>query len=107
MNDDLSKLGKKTAEEVTETLIVEIVKKVTLDDGDILVVRVADEDVFNQLISVLSAHNPNKKILLVNEDEIDLLRAMDEDEMRELGWVRANTPEQIEEMQNILPESEG
>lgn len=106
MTGDISKLGQQIADDVTKTLVAEIVKKVSIDDGDILIVKVASDEVFDQLQTVIAVHNPNKKFLLINQDYANILREVGEEEMAEYGWVRSNTSEQIEEVGNLLPESE-
>lgn len=88
MTDDISKLATQTSDEVTKTLIVEVVKKVSIEDGDILIVKVASEEVFTQLQSILAVHNPDKKFLLINQQYADILAEAGEEMMKELGWVR-------------------
>lgn len=91
MTDDLSKVGQQTADDITKTLIVEVVKKVSIEHGDILVVNVANEDVLNQFYTVLNEIHKPKKFIIVDQSQIDLLREVDEDEMRELGWERIDS----------------
>lgn len=85
---EFDKVGKQTAEEITEGLLIEVVKKISFEDGDILVVRVKDDQIFDQFYSVLNEMHQDKRVMIINEDQIDILREVSEEEMNKLGWVR-------------------
>jgi len=80
-----------TEQDVVKTALLEVVRKITIESGDILIVRlfIPDEDILDQLSDVLHDCNPDKKFTLIDESQIEIVRDLDEDEMRELGWVRA------------------
>ena len=82
-------------EDVVKTALLEVVRKITIESGDILVVRilVPEEDLLGQFRDVLVQCNPGKKIFVVDESQIEIVRDLNEDEMRELGWVRETRSE--------------
>lgn len=74
-------------EEVVQTALAEIVRKVQIEDGDILIVKTYDDDVMVQLVNALSEmYNDNRKFMLVEQSQLDILREADEEIMREMGW---------------------
>lgn len=77
-------------DDVVKTALLEVVRKITIESGDILIVRllIPDEDILDQLSDVLHDCNPDKKFTLIDESQIEIVRDLDEDEMRELGWVK-------------------
>ena len=85
-------------EDVVKTALLEVVRKITIESGDILVVRilVPEEDLLGQFRDVLVQCNPGKRIFVVDESQIEIVRDLNEDEMRELGWVKANTLDEKE-----------
>jgi hypothetical protein len=91
MTGDLSELGQKTADDVTRTVLIEVVRKITIEHGDILVVRSVDDSVLSQFAVILREQLPEgTKFMLVNQDAIDIIREMTDEEMAELGWQRIN-----------------
>jgi hypothetical protein len=74
--------------EAARTVIMEIVKRVKIEDGDILIVRTLDNDIMEMAAQEFEALYPDTKFLLVEESSLDVLRDADEELMRELGWQR-------------------
>lgn len=72
--------------EAARTVIMEIVKKVRIEDGDILIVRTMDNDIMEIAAQEFSALYPGVNFLLVEESNLDVLRDADEELMRGLGW---------------------
>jgi len=75
------------SEEIAQTVLAEIVKKITIEDGDILVVRTQDDSVLDLLGEIIKEMTGNS-VLLIEESQLDILKGMSEDEMREYGWER-------------------
>lgn len=76
------------ANEIARTAIMEVVKRVRIEDGDILVVRTMDSDTLVMAAEEFSALYPDVNFLLVEESNMDILREADEELMRSLGWER-------------------
>lgn len=78
------------AHDIQQTVLAEIVKKVTIGDGNIIVVKTANDEILHELADAISnLYNDIDKpirFLLVEESQVDLLREADEEMMRELGW---------------------
>ena len=85
MTDQIS-----SGQDVVKTALLEVVRRITFESGDVIVVRILipDEDILDQLSDVLHDCNPGKLFTLVDESQIEIVRDLDEDEMRELGWVK-------------------
>ena len=75
------------SEDIIQTTLAEIVKKITVEDGDILVVRTQDDSILDALAQAISSVT-DKRVLLIEESQLDLLRSVDEEMMREYGWER-------------------
>jgi hypothetical protein len=75
--------------EAARTVIMEIVKKVKIEDGDILIVRTMDNDTLRMAADEFAAlYSDDRKFMLVEESGLDILREADEEMMREFGWQR-------------------
>lgn len=77
------------SEEIIQTALAEIVKKITVEDGDILVVRTQDDSVLEMLGEIIKQMT-GSSVLLIEESQLDILYAKSEEEMREYGWERIN-----------------
>lgn len=74
--------------EVARTAIMEVVKRVRIEEGDILIVRTMDNDILEMAAQEFSELYPGVNFLLVEESSLDVLREADEELMRSLGWQR-------------------
>lgn len=75
-------------EEISKTAIMEVVKRVQIEEGDILIVRTMDNDILATAAQSFSELYPGMNFLLVEESGLDVLREADEELMRSLGWQR-------------------
>ena len=74
-------------DEIKTAVLVEVVRKITIVEGDILVVRAENPADLEALADVIvQVHQ--KHVVIVEEGSIDILRDVSEEEMKEFGWKR-------------------
>lgn len=77
-------------EKMDREALMEIVKKVQIDDGDVLICRYTNHTVIENFIEVYKKAFPEnpKNFIVIHEDDLDIMKSVDEETMRELGWER-------------------
>lgn len=66
--------------------LLEIVKHVQVDHGDILITRFDSEEIIMRFFEAFRELHPDKEILVIHIDQLDILKDADEEMMRGLGW---------------------
>ncbi len=78
--------------DVLKEVVFQVLKKITVEDGDILVVR-CDPKMLSDLVDIMSEVLLDKRVLLVLENEVEFLGEVEEETMNRLGWYRKENDE--------------
>lgn len=86
-------MSEELSDNVKKAALLEVVKRITVEEGDILVVRAenpADLEALGDVIA--NVHRMN--VVIIEEGSIDVLRDLSDEELKGLGLMRIPPEEQ-------------
>jgi hypothetical protein len=75
-------------DKMTTHALLQVVKKVQVDDGDILIIRTDSYRNMEQFGNMMTEMHPDKRILLLREQDLDIVGSLNEEQMAEFGWIK-------------------